>query len=311
MEIGVVMDPIQSIKPAKDTTLALLIAAQVRGHKLWYMESKDMWIYDGIAWARRRSLSVRDDAKDYFSLGAYEDVPMRMMDVVLMRKDPPFDMNYITCTYILERAVVEGVRVVNHPRGLRDINEKAHISWFAHCCPPTLIAKSKEHLRAFIDEQGKIVLKPLDGMGGKSIFVIDRSDPNISVIIETMTEEERCFVMAQRYLPEIRDGDKRILLVNGQPVSYLLARVPAVGESRGNLAAGGRGEVRPLSPRDRWIAEQVGPAMKHMGMLFVGIDVIGDYLTEINVTSPTCLREIESQSGLAVAGPVIEALGDL
>ena len=306
--LGVVMDPIGSIKPYKDTTLALMLAAQARGWTLLYMELGDLWLRDGAAYGRARPVKVFDDSKHWFDLSEPQVLPLGDLDAILMRKDPPFDLEYIAATYILERAQDAGALVVNQPRSLRDANEKAFISWFPQCTPPTLITRDLGELRAFASEQGDIVVKPLDGMGGASVFRITPGDVNATVIYETLTNKGTRFAMAQRYLPQIEDGDKRILMIDGQAVSHCLARIPAEGELRGNLAAGGHGETRPLTERDRWIAAQVGPKLREMGLLFVGLDVIGEFLTEINVTSPTCLREISRDSGLDIAAQVIESI---
>ena len=303
------MDPIGAIKPYKDTTLALMLAAQARGWTLLYFELSDLWLRDGAAYGRARPVKVRDDKVHWYDLGEPQVLPLGDLDAILMRKDPPLDMAYIAATYILQRAEEAGALVVNKPASLRDANEKAFISWFAHCTPPTMITSSIAELRAFHAEQGDIVVKPLDGMGGMSIFRVGNGDPNASVIYETLTSGGR-YCMAQRYIPEIRDGDKRILLIDGEPVSHCLARVPREGELRGNLAAGGRGETRPLTERDRWIAAQVGPRLREMGLLFVGLDVIGEHLTEINVTSPTCAREISRDAGIDIAGMAIAAIED-
>jgi glutathione synthase len=305
--LGVVMDPIGAIKPYKDTTLALLLAAQARGWTLLYFELPDLWLRDGAAYGYARPLKVFDDGKKWHELGTPQILPLGDLDVVLMRKDPPFDMAYISATYILERAEEAGALVVNKPRALRDANEKAFISWFPQCTPPTLITNNIRELRTFHEEQHDIVVKPLDGMGGMSIFRVHPQDENASVIYETLTFGGR-YCMAQQYLADIAQGDKRILMIDGEPVSHCLARIPADGELRGNLAAGGSGETRPLSPRDRWIASEVGPKLREMGLVFVGLDVIGEYLTEINVTSPTCAREITRDSGVDIAGLAIEAI---
>ncbi len=306
--LGVIMDPIGQIKPAKDTTLAMLLEAQRRGWDIQYLEQGDLYLRDGEAHARMRALEVRDDPAHWHTLGEPADRPLGGLDIILMRKDPPFDMEYVYTTYILERAEAAGVMVLNRPGSLREVNEKAYTAWFPECCPPTLIARDMARIRRFIAEQGRAVIKPLDGMGGQSIFVLGPDDANLSVAIETLTEQGRRQIMAQRYLPEIREGDKRILLIDGEPVPYALARVPAPGESRGNLAAGGRGEGRPLSERDRWIAAQVGPSLREKGLIFVGLDVIGDYLTEINVTSPTCVRELDAIFDINIAGTFFDAL---
>ena len=308
LRIGVVMDPIATIKPAKDTTLALLLEAQRRGWTLVYMELGDLYLESGAAWARQRPLAVKDDPQHWFALEDGSEAPLSELDVILMRKDPPFDMEYIYATYILERAQFAGTLVVNRPESLRDVSEKAYTAWFPECCPPTLIARDMARLRRFVHEQGEAVIKPLDGMGGASIFRTRKDDPNLSVILETLTAHGRRFALAQRYLAAISDGDKRILLVDGQPVPYALARIPAAGEARGNLAAGGRGEGRPLTDRDYWICDQVGPTLRKKGLLFVGLDVIGDSLTEINVTSPTCVRELDRQFGLNIAGLLMDAI---
>jgi glutathione synthase len=305
--LGVVMDPIGAIKPYKDTTLALMLAAQARGWTLLYFELDDLWLRDGAAYGRARPVKVRDDNDRWFELGEPQVLPLGDLDAILMRKDPPFDMNYVAATYILQRAEDSGALVVNRPAALRDANEKAFIAWFPQCTPPTLISGSLRELRAFHAEQRDIVVKPLDGMGGASIFRVGPADANATVIYETLTAGGR-YCMAQRYLPEIAAGDKRILMIDGEPVPHCLARIPQPGELRGNLAAGGRGETRPLSERDRWIAAQVGGKLREMGLLLAGLDVIGDYLTEINVTSPTCAREIARDSGIDVAGQAIEAI---
>jgi glutathione synthase len=301
IKLGVVMDPIRRINIKKDTTFALLLEAQRRGWELHYMEMDDLYLRDGRTYARTRRLRVERDDSRWFEFSGETDAALDTLDTVLMRKDPPFNQEYIYATYLLECAENHGVYVVNKPRSLRDANEKLFTAWFPHCCAPTLVARDSRKLRAFLHEQGEIILKPLDGMGGASIFRIREDDPNLSVILETMTRHDSRFVMAQRYLPEIADGDKRILVVNGEAVPYALARIPLQGESRGNLAAGGRAEGRKLTARDHWIAEQVGPALHERGLVFVGLDVIGDYLTEINVTSPTCAQELDKQFGLNIA----------
>ncbi|MEQ1438657.1 glutathione synthase [Fontimonas sp. SYSU GA230001] len=306
--LAVVMDPISTIKPYKDTTLALMLAAQKRGWRLHYLEMADLWIRDGAAMCRARPVEVFDDTKHWFDLGEATERRLGTFDAILMRKDPPFDLEFVAATYVLERAEQDGALVVNRPRSLRDANEKVFISWFAQCCAPTVIARDAATLRAFHAEHGDIICKPLDGMGGAGIFRIGRDGLNLGAIIETLTDNGRRHIMAQRYIPEIVHGDKRILVVDGEPVPYALARIPQPGETRGNLAAGGRGEPRPLSARDRWIAAQVGPKLREMGLLFVGLDVIGDSLTEINVTSPTCARELDAACGLDIGGEVIAAI---
>jgi glutathione synthase len=309
LRIGVVMDPIDRINPKKDSTLAMLLAAARRGWSLEYMEQRDLSARDGDPFARMRPLRVRDDLQHWFELEAPRTVPLRELDVILMRKDPPFDMEYVHTTYLLERAAVSGVLVVNDARSLRDVSEKTYTAWFPQWCPPTLISRSHAEIKAFAAEHGKIVLKPLDGMGGRSVFVVPAGDLNTNVILETLTSNETRFVMAQRFLPEIATtGDKRVLVVDGRPVPYVLARFPPPGENRGNLAVGGRAEPRRMSPRDRDIAADVGATLVEKGILFVGLDVIGDYLTEINVTSPTCIRELDQAFGIDIAGELMEAI---
>lgn len=308
IRLGVVMDPIGSIKIHKDSTFAMLLAAQARGWQLRYMEMDDLSLRDGQAWARSRPLRVADDPQGWFQVGEARLQPLADMDVVLMRKDPPFDTEYIYATYLLERAQLAGTRVVNDPRGIRNANEKLFTAWFPDCCPPTLVTRAGEDIRTFLDQHGDVILKPLGGMGGTSVFRVTRGDPNTNVIIETLTDGGHRYTMAQRYLPEIAQGDKRILMVDGEPVPYALARIPAAGETRGNLAVGGRGEGVALSDRDRWICEQVAPELRRMGLMFVGLDVIGDYLTEINVTSPTCIRELDMIYGLDIAGQLMDRI---
>lgn len=306
--LAVIMDPIAGIHYKKDTTLALLWAAQDAGFSLLYAEVGDLLLREGRPHALLRPLQVFRDPAQWYALGEATEYPLAALDVVLMRKDPPFDMNYIYTTYILEQAEEAGVLVVNHPGSLRDCNEKLFATHFPQCSPPLLVSSNARALREFQQTHGDIVLKPLDGMGGRSVFRVRPGDDNLGVIIETLTGDGERLVMAQRFLPEIQSGDKRILMLFGEPVSHCLARIPMAGENRGNLAAGGRGEVRPLTARDQWIAAQVAPELQRRRLYFVGLDVIGDYLTEINVTSPTCLREIEAATGLDIAGQFIRGL---
>ena len=298
---GVVMDPIATINYHKDSTLAMLFAAQQRDWSLHYMEMGDLYLRDGIAGARMSDLEVFAEPTRWYALGATHEQPLHVLDVILMRKDPPFNIEYLYATHLLGLAEAHGTLVVNRPQSLRDANEKLFTAQFPQCTAPTLVSRDKKQLREFIHQQGESILKPLDAMGGASIFKISAGDPNTSVTIETLTEHGHRYVMAQRFLPAIRDGDKRILLIDGQPIPYALARIPAAGEIRGNLAAGGTGIGVELSERDRWICRQVGPQMREMGLLFVGLDIIGDYLTEINVTSPTCIRELDKEYGLNIA----------
>ena len=308
IKLGVVMDPIQTINPKKDSTLAMLLAAQARGWQLYYMEQQDLLLRDGKVFANMRPLSVHNDMHHWYKLSDPELTPVEQLDVVLMRKDPPFDMQYIHTTYLLELAEAAGVLMINKPQSLRDANEKLYTAWFPQCTPATLVSRDMVQLRHFLQEQGDIIVKPLEGMGGTSIFRLTLTDPNISVVLETLTNSGKQFIMAQRYIPEISAGDKRILLIDGIPIPYALARIPAKGETRGNLAAGGRGEGVALSPRDYWICEQVGPTLKQKGLVFVGIDVIGDYLTEINVTSPTCIRELDTQFNLNIGATLMDCI---
>jgi glutathione synthase len=308
LDIVVVMDPIASIHPKKDTTLALLLEGQRRGHRMHYAGPGDLGVIGGRAAVRAAPVTVRDALHDFYDLGQAAWAPLAQFDAVLMRKDPPVDPEYVHDTQILTLAQREGVRVVNDPQGLRDLNEKLAALLFPECCPPTLVARDPALLKTFVAEHGECVLKPLDGMGGRSIFRARAGEDNLNVILETLTDGGRRQALAQRYIPEIKAGDKRILLIDGEPVPYCLARIPTAGEFRGNLAAGGRGVGQPLSERDRWIAAQVGPELKRRGMLFVGLDVIGDWLTEVNVTSPTCLRELDAQFGLNLAGGLFDCL---
>ncbi|MDU9396613.1 glutathione synthase [Pseudomonas sp. zfem003] len=294
VRLGIVMDPIAQINFKKDSSLAMLLAAQARGWSLFYMEQQDLYQAAGVARARMKPLEVKADPAGWYVLGDEQDTPLADLDVILMRKDPPFDNEFIYSTYLLEQAERAGVLVVNRPQSLRDCNEKFFATLFPHLTPTTLVSRRPDILREFAKEQRDIILKPLDGMGGSMIFRHREGDPNLSVILETLTRHGAEQIMAQRYLSAIVDGDKRILMIDGEPVPYCLARIPAAGETRGNLAAGGRGEARPLTERDREIAATVGPVLREKGLLFVGLDVIGDHLTEINVTSPTCIREIDA-----------------
>lgn len=306
--IGIVMDPISNIKVKKDSSFAMLLAAQARGWSISYMEQGDLFLSEGIASAEMQSLKVTDDSSNWYQLGQKEIRPLSSLDTILMRLDPPFNMEYIYTTYLLEQAESTGVLVVNHPQSLRDANEKLFTAWFPQCCPPTLVTSREHLLKDFHQQHGDIILKPLDGMGGASIFRVSSTDPNRSVIIETLTQHGQKAIMAQRFIPEISDGDKRILLINGEAIPYALARIPAEGETRGNLAAGGRAEGRLLTERDQWICQQVGPTLRKKGLLFVGLDVIGDYLTEINVTSPTCIRELDALFKLDIAGELMACI---
>ena len=308
LDVAVLMDPIESISIKKDSTFAMLLEAQRRGHRLHYLTQRSLSIRDGKPYARMRPLKVADDPTGWFELGLEQLAPLESLDVILLRKDPPFDSQFLYDTQIMDLAKRDGVLVVNDPQGLRDLNEKLGAFLFPQCCPPTLVSCRADELKTFLSEQGECVLKPLDGMGGRSIFRLRAGEANVNVVLETLTEGGKHLALAQRYLPEIAEGDKRILLIEGEPVPYCLARIPQGDEFRGNLAAGGRGEGRALSERDRWIAAQVGPELVKRGMLFVGLDVIGDWLTEVNVTSPTCARELDAQFGLNIAGMLFDRI---
>ncbi|MCX7626847.1 MAG: glutathione synthase [Methylophilaceae bacterium] len=305
MRLAVILDPLDELKPHKDSSLAIMREAQRRGHALFVLEQGDVLLRDGQVVLRVRPFSF---AGESWQTGDVQEVAPQHFDALLMRKDPPFDLEYLTSTWLLELAEAQGARVINSARALRDCNEKLAIARFPQFAPPFLVSRRMAALRTFLEEQGDIVVKPLDGMGGSSVFRLQRADPNVNVILETITHFERRTVMAQRYLPEIRQGDKRILLIDGEPVPYALARIPKVGELRGNLAAGGTGVAQPLSARDRVIAETVGAALRPLGLFLIGLDVIGDHLTEINVTSPTCMVEIAAQTDCDPAVLFVDAL---
>jgi glutathione synthase len=305
---GVVMDPISTITIKKDTTFAILLEAQTRNWDLWYMEQSDLFMRDGRSYARMRQLQVSDDQDGWFKFSREQEAPLDSLHTILMRKDPPFDMEYIYSTYLLDLAEQRGTLVVNRPGSLRDANEKLFTAWFPQCCAPTLVSRSHSKIVEFLQEQGDIILKPLDGMGGNSIFRVSHGDLNTNVIIETLSANGSQQIMAQRFIPEISSGDKRIIMVDGEPIPYALSRIPQKGELRGNLAAGGTGEGVPLSDRDRWIAAEVGPELKRRGILFAGLDVIGEYLTEINITSPTCVRELDSQFDLNISAQLLDRI---
>jgi glutathione synthase len=303
------MDPIEEIKPAKDSTLAILLAAQARGWQLFYAEQRHLSLRDGVAWGRLAPLQVFDDPGTWFVRGETQNARLGDFDVILMRKDPPFDTEYIYTTYVLDRALLQGALVCNRPQGLRDMNEKVYTAWFPECCAPTLITRDLHDMAEFLREQGKAVCKPLDGMGGRSIFVLEQGDKNRNVVFETLTEYGTRYAIVQRYLPEIvAGGDCRIILVDGEPVPFALKRVPAPEDHRGNLAAGARAESRPLNERDRWLCAQIGPKLKAAGMIFVGLDVIGDYVTEINVTSPTGIRELNKRHSVDIGAMLVDAI---
>ncbi|MEO1888867.1 MAG: glutathione synthase [Cycloclasticus sp.] len=308
MRLGVVMDPIGSINIKKDTTFAMLLEAQSRGWELFYMEQQDLYLLNGTARATFKPFTVQRDSNSWFELGDTIDDVMSEMDAILMRVDPPFNMNFIYTTYVLEQAEADGVLVVNKPQSLRDANEKLFTAWFPQCCSPTLVTSQMQRIKDFLIEHEDVIVKPLDGMGGASIFRLKKADHNLGVVLETMTNHGKELTMVQRYLPEIKQGDKRILIINGKPVPYGLARIPAKGETRGNLAAGGTGEGRELTDRDYWLCEQIGPTLVEKGLMFVGLDVIGDYVTEINVTSPTCIQELDNLYGLNISGLLMDSI---
>lgn len=308
IKLGIVMDPITTINIKKDSSFAMLLEAQRRGYEIHYMEMGDLYLRGGEARARTRQLSVEQNYDKWFEFGSEQDIALAELNVILMRKDPPFDTEFIYATYMLERAEEQGVLIVNKPQSLRDCNEKLFTAWFSELTPDTLVTRDGKRIREFWHQHGDIILKPLDGMGGSSIFRVKQDDPNVGVILEALTNHGKFFCMAQNYLPAIKDGDKRVLVVDGEPVPYCLARIPQSGETRGNLAAGGRGEARPLSESDWEIARRVAPTLKQKGLIFVGLDIIGDKLTEINVTSPTCIREIEAAFPVSITGMLMDAI---
>jgi glutathione synthase len=308
LKVGIVMDPIESITPKKDSSLAMLLEATRRGAEIYYFEQQHLRMLSGKAIGLSTRLSVRDDNDDWFDLGEQREIELGDLDVILMRKDPPFDMEYVYTTYILDRAKLAGALIVNAPQALRDMNEKAYTAWFPECTPLTLVTRSMPEMKAFLAEHGRIVVKPLDGMGGRSIFVISKGDNNANVIFETLTDYGQRFAMAQVYIPEITLGDKRILLIDGEPVPYVLARIPTGDDNRGNIVAGATTKGQELSAADRQICAQVGPVLRNQGVLFAGIDVIGDYMTEVNVTSPTGIRELDRNFDLNIAGLMFDAI---
>ncbi len=308
IQLGVIMDPIESIQYYKDSTLAMLWEANARGWPIFYLQPADLFIQDGEAYGHARPLIPLKNPEQWYELGEVITLRLSTLNVILMRKDPPFDMNYIFTTQILDLAEQGGSLIINKPQSLRDFNEKLFISYFPQCCAPTLVSQNLAQLKAFAAIHDHVVFKPLDGMGGRSVFQVKASDLNLNVILETLTDMGNRPIMAQKYIAEIREGDKRILLIDGEPVPYALARIPAANEARGNLAAGGRGEGRPLTERDRWICQQVAPTLKAHGLMWVGLDVIGDYLTEINVTSPTCIRELDKAFNLNISGMLFDVI---
>ncbi|MDJ0712039.1 MAG: glutathione synthase [Woeseiaceae bacterium] len=308
LKIGIIMDPIGSISAYKDSSLAMLLEAERRSAEIHYFEQKDVRLLSGTAMGQSTLLHVRDDNDDWYTSGEQRDLQLGELDAILMRKDPPFDMEYVYTTYILDRAERQGALIVNAPQALRDMNEKAYTAWFPELTPTTLITRSMDEMKDFLAEHEHVVAKPLDGMGGRSIFVVKKGDKNANVVFETLTDYGRQFAMAQVYIPEITAGDKRILLIEGEPVPYALARIPSDEDNRGNMVAGAAAVGQEMSARDYEICEQVGPVLRDAGVLFAGIDVIGDYLTEVNVTSPTGIRELDTQFDLNIAGLMFDAI---
>lgn len=308
IQLGIVMDPIHTIQTYKDSSFAMLLAAQRRGWSINYMEINDLYIKNGQAMGCMRPLSVTDNSDNWFELGDSVEKPLGELDILLMRKDPPVDTEFLYSTHILQLAEEAGCLVANRPESIRSVNEKLYTCWFTEHTPETLVSRDPARIRAFFEEVGDVVVKPLDGMGGASVFRLKAGDTNLGVILETITDYGQRTVMAQRFLPEYTQGDKRILMIDGEPVPYALARIPAKGEGRANLAAGGHGEGRPLTDSDYAICKTVGPELKKRGLYFVGLDVIGEHLTEINVTSPTCIRELDAQFNLDIAGDFLDCL---
>lgn len=308
MRLAIILDPIEHIKTYKDSTFAIMRESAARGHMLFVLEQQDVWLHNGSVMSHARKLDLVDDALRWYSLEDPAVMPLTEFDAVLMRKDPPFDMEYVFSTYLLELAEAQGAHILNRPASIRDYNEKLSIAKFPQFMAPTMVTRDRVRIRAFLAEQGDIVVKPLDAMGGASVFRLIESDPNLNVILETMTEWDTRTIMAQRFIPQIAQGDKRILIIDGEAVPYALARIPKAGETRGNLAAGGKGVAQPLSARDQEIAATLGPVLKAAGLFLVGLDVIGDYLTEINVTSPTGMQEISAQTDCNVARMFVDAL---
>lgn len=308
IKLGMLMDPITQIQVEKDTSFAILLAAQARGLENYYLEPHAIWLQDGICWGRMHKISVTDNSQHWFDLAAPIEQPLTDLDIFFMRKDPPFNMQYVHLTYLLEQAQQQGLRVINNPSSLRDANEKLFTAWFPQCCPKTLVTNQIDLLKEFVRQEKIAIIKPLDGMGGRSVFKASAQDPNLAVIIETLTAQGQQLVMAQHFIEQIRAGDKRILMINGEPIPYALARIPHKNDFRGNIAAGATTEGRELTERDRWICEQVGPVLREKGLFFAGLDVIGDYLTEINVTSPTGVRQLDRLFNLNIAAQLLDQI---
>lgn len=309
--LGIVMDSIEQIKPWKDSSFAMMLEAQSRGWQIYYMGIDDLYMENSVSYANYQTLAVVDDNENWFSVTSSGNCRLDVLDVILMRKDPPFDLEYIYCTYLLEQAEENGVLIVNKPSSLRDCNEKLYTRAFPECCVASRISRNPQRLLEFIAEHEDVIIKPLDGMGGQSIFRIQAGDSNTNVILETVTQRGTSQTMAQRYIPEISEGDKRILMINGEPLPYALARLPAKGENRGNIAAGASTRGQPLGKRDHWLCQQIGPKLREKGLIFVGLDVIGDYVTEINVTSPTCIRELDREFNLNISADLFNCIDQL
>ena len=308
-KLAVIMDPLENIKPHKDSSLAMMLEAQERGFELFCGDLQDIWLQGAEPCGRLKKVTVFDDSEQWFRIDETVEVNLGDMDVILMRKDPPFDIQYVFSTYVLDQAHRQGTVVVNHPQGLRDANEKAFLAWFPECVPGTLITRSLDQMRDFIAQHRRVVVKPLDMMGGRSVFATDIDDGNHNVIFETVSDYGRRYTMVQQYIPEIsKTGDRRILLVDGVPIPFALARIPTLGDHRGNMDAGARVEVHPLTEREQTICDQIGPLLKEKGLLFAGIDIIGNYMTELNVTSPTGIRELQRESGISIVGELFDAI---
>lgn len=308
INLGFLMDPIELINTTKDTSFAMMLEAQHRGYTIFYFQQTDLWLQDGLTWAKMQKINICDQAENYYHVEDTITQPLVELDILIMRKDPPFNMNFVYTTYLLEQAEAKGVKVINRPSSLRDANEKLFAMWFPQCCPKTIVSAKKSVLLDFAEDEQDIVIKPLGGMGGHAIFHLHADDPNLQVAIETLTKDETELVMAQRFIPEITAGDKRIILINGTPIPYALARIPKAGDFRGNLAKGASAEGRELTDRDLWLCEQVGPTLREKGLVFVGLDVIGDYLTEINVTSPTGVRELDRMFNLNICAELFDVI---
>ncbi|GAB4391855.1 MAG: glutathione synthase [Gammaproteobacteria bacterium] len=308
IKVGVIMDSLSQIKRQKDSTVAMMLEAQKRSWEIFYIEPHQLFLEANSVYAEAQKIALDESTHPWYTfIDPLKRLALQEFDVILMRKDPPFDMQYVFMTYLLELAEQQGAWIINNPRSLRDANEKLFTAWFTQCCAATMVARDPQKLLAFFQQHHDVIFKPLFGMGGMGVFRVKPNDPNVNVILETLTHNGSEFIMAQRYIPEIKEtGDKRVLVINGEPVPYALARIPSEGETRGNLATGGKGLAVALTERDYWICQQVAPVLKEKGLIFVGLDIIGDYLTEINVTSPTCIRELDQQCGLNISALLMD-----